>query len=156
DVLAVGVRMLGDVRVGRDHRLWHVVPPAHGVAGSTYHGAAVGARLHVRLMAGASDTTPVCGRMRRVKTLCSAALVTLALAIPRGAPAHPLAPALLDVRQRADGQLDVGWKTPLVRPRGTVLAPALPARCHAVGPQTESQDGGGMWTRWVAACGPGG
>jgi hydrogenase/urease accessory protein HupE len=94
--------------------------------------------------------------MRRVRTLCSAALVTLALAIPRGAPAHPLAPALLDVRQRADGQLDVGWKTPLFRPRGTVLAPALPARCHAVGPQTESQDGGGIWTRWVAACGPGG
>ncbi len=68
--------------------------------------------------------------------------------------AHPLAPVLLEVRELGDGRAAVAWKTPLLRPRGMVLAPALPPACRAHdGPRT-AEEGGGRVTRWTAECGP--
>ncbi len=72
------------------------------------------------------------------------------------ASAHPLAPCVLELRESDSGQVAVGWKTPLLRPRGAELNPVLPARCRAVGPQTASEEGGGIWIRWTVDCGPGG
>jgi hydrogenase/urease accessory protein HupE len=60
---------------------------------------------------------------------------------------------LLELRELGDGRVEVGWKTPLVRPRGAALSPILPARCHEVGSRTTSQDGTGVWTRWLIECG---
>jgi hydrogenase/urease accessory protein HupE len=71
------------------------------------------------------------------------------------ARSHPLAPALLEVRERGDGRIDVGWKTPLLRPRGTELSPMLPSRCRTLDTPAISEEGGGVWTRWVADCGAG-
>jgi hydrogenase/urease accessory protein HupE len=70
--------------------------------------------------------------------------------------AHPLAPSLLEVREHAGGRLDVGWKTPLLRPRGTAVAPVLPPRCRDVGSRAVAEENGGVWTRWTVDCGPGG
>jgi hydrogenase/urease accessory protein HupE len=84
------------------------------------------------------------------------ALAMILLAIPLFAHAHPLAPCVLELRETAAGRVEVGWKTPLVRPRGAALEPVLPARCHAVGPRAVAEEGGGVWTRWVVECGPGG
>ncbi|HLK09753.1 MAG TPA: HupE/UreJ family protein [Candidatus Binatia bacterium] len=70
--------------------------------------------------------------------------------------AHPLAPALLEVQEHDGGLVAVGWKMPLLRPRGTALAPVLPAGCHDVGPRAVTRDETGVWTRWTADCGPGG
>jgi hydrogenase/urease accessory protein HupE len=78
------------------------------------------------------------------------------LAVSSAARAHPLAPAVLEIRETGDGRADVGWKTPLTRPRGAALEPVLPARCRALGPPTIAEEGGGVWTRWTVACGPGG
>ena len=72
------------------------------------------------------------------------------------ASAHPLAPCVLELHESGGGQVAVGWKTPLLRPRGAELNPVLPARCLAVGQQTTSEEGGGIWTRWTVDCGPGG
>jgi len=47
------------------------------------------------------------------------ALTVLILLAAPPAQAHPLAPSLLELRERGDGRVDIGWKTPLVRPRGT-------------------------------------
>src|SRR5437773_9426467 len=80
----------------------------------------------------------------------------LVLAIPAAGYAHPLAPALLEIREAAGGRVEVGWKTPLIRPRGADLEPVLPARCRSTGPRTVSEEGGGVWTRWAVECGPGG
>jgi hydrogenase/urease accessory protein HupE len=80
----------------------------------------------------------------------------LLVAIPVAAGAHPLAPAVLEIREMAGGRLEVGWKTPLVRPRGADLEPVLPARCHRAGPRTVSAEGAGVWTRWAVDCGSGG
>jgi len=86
----------------------------------------------------------------------SGALAALLLAIAPAARAHPLAPCVLEMRETGDGRAEVGWKTPLVRPRGADLQPVLPARCHAVGPRTVAEEGGGVWTRWAVDCGTGG
>src|SRR5213593_2049295 len=84
------------------------------------------------------------------------ALAALLLAIAPAARAHPLAPCVLEMRETGGGRVEVGWKTPLMRPRGAGLEPALPARCHAVGPRTVTEEGGGVWTRWTVDCGTGG
>src|SRR5439155_25131090 len=83
---------------------------------------------------------------------------TLALLViaASAAQAHPLAPCVLEMREAGGGRVEVGWKTPLLRPRGAELEPVLPARCHAVGPRTVGEDGGGIWTRWTVDCGTGG
>jgi len=72
------------------------------------------------------------------------ALAALLLAIAPAARAHPLAPCVLEMRETGDGRAEVGWKTPLVRPRGADLQPVLPARCHAVGPRTVAEEGDGV------------
>ena len=81
-------------------------------------------------------------------------LAVLALvALSSVARAHPLAPAVLEIRETGGGRADVGWKTPLARPRGADLEPLLPARCRSVESPTVSEDGSGVWTRWRVACG---
>jgi hydrogenase/urease accessory protein HupE len=68
--------------------------------------------------------------------------------------AHPLAPVLLEVRELDDGRAAVAWKTPLLRPRGTALAPALPPACRALEEAASDEAGDGLVTRWTAHCGP--
>src|SRR5437867_10511066 len=82
------------------------------------------------------------------------ALAMLLLAMPVRARAHPLAPCVLEMRESGGGRVEVGWKTPLARPRGAALEPVLPERCHAVGPRAVADEGGGIWNRWAVECGP--
>ena len=63
---------------------------------------------------------------------------------------------MLEVHESAGGRLEVGWKTPLVRPRDAMLEPVLPSHCRPVGPRRITEEGGGVWTRWTLDCGPGG
>jgi len=86
----------------------------------------------------------------------SGALAALLLAIAPPVRAHPLAPCVLELREAGGGRVEVGWKTPLLRPRGAELTPVLPARCRAVGARTVAEEGGGTWTRWAVDCGKGG
>ena len=86
----------------------------------------------------------------------SAALAVLLVAAVPAARAHPLAPCVLEIRETPGGRADVGWKSPLIRPRGAELRPVLPDRCHPVGERAVTEEGGGVWTRWTVDCGPGG
>ena len=85
-----------------------------------------------------------------------ALLASLVFGLAPPVLAHPLAPCVLELRETAGGQVDVGWKTPLVRPRGAELEPVLPTRCRTVSTPTVTQEGGGVWTRWTIDCGRGG
>ena len=91
-----------------------------------------------------------------MRRLVPGALAGALLALASNVHAHPLAPSLLELHEGGDGHVGVGWKTPLVRARGTALTPVLPARCPEIGPRTTSQDGTGVWTRWVIDCGAAG
>jgi len=78
-------------------------------------------------------------------------LAIAALAVP--VAAHPLAPSLLDVREHADGRLDVTWKTPLLQPSGADLRPELPAHCREASEPVAERDATSISVRWTVDCG---
>jgi hydrogenase/urease accessory protein HupE len=85
-----------------------------------------------------------------------AALVALALGVvagaaPAPAPAHPLDPALLDVRETAPGRLEVVWKVP--RAARDALTPVLPGRCREASPRRASAGTRSVLWRWSVDCG---
>lgn len=81
--------------------------------------------------------------------LCLAGLASLA-------GAHPLAPALLELRQTAQGPVQVLWKTaPFGVPDSPTL-PRLPASCVTSDAPSETMEGGAIVSRWTVDCGPAG
>ena len=83
------------------------------------------------------------------------AVAALLLASVPAVHAHPFAPSVLEITDTGTGRLAVGWKVALLTPRGPGLSPLLPARCHPVSGRTTSEEGAGLWTRWMVDCGPG-
>lgn len=67
------------------------------------------------------------------------------------AVAHPLDPALLQVRETAPGLLDVAWKTSRIVAGS--LDPELPERCHQRGSRTAHGDERSVTWRWRVECG---
>jgi hydrogenase/urease accessory protein HupE len=84
------------------------------------------------------------------------ALLVATAAIARDAAAHPLAPALLQIEERADGIADVAWKTSLLRVRGSRVEPELPAGCTALAPPVAEETADSVTLRWRVDCGAGG
>jgi hydrogenase/urease accessory protein HupE len=78
------------------------------------------------------------------------------LGLASAAAAHPLAPSLFQVQERAGGRIDVTWKTPRLQPRGGALEPVLPERCAPLAAPRLDDDGGAVRLRWTAACGEAG
>jgi hydrogenase/urease accessory protein HupE len=71
------------------------------------------------------------------------------------AAAHPLAPALLELREAADGQVDVRFKTslyPKSRQAAELLLPVLPDACAAASDPRASIEGSGKVVRWQIRC----
>jgi hydrogenase/urease accessory protein HupE len=83
-----------------------------------------------------------------------AAVVLVLFAVTRVA-AHPLAPALLELRQRAGGRVDVEWKVPAARPSRATPTPVFPPRCRDASAREAMLDGTAVRTRWSIACEPG-
>jgi hydrogenase/urease accessory protein HupE len=80
-------------------------------------------------------------------------LATAGLLLLAGAAlAHPLAPSLLEVIERAPGDVLVRWKTPAKRVPGSRLAPVLPPECDAVGDPVVRGDPAGVVTEWTLSC----
>ena len=52
--------------------------------------------------------------------------------------AHPLAPALLELRETAPLRFEVLWRTSVVQVRGAEVTPELPANCVDLGPESRS------------------
>ena len=84
---------------------------------------------------------------------CALALWVTALAcgylslLPAAAGAHPLAPALLELRELEPGRVEVSLKTSRLRPAGTQLEVLLPDGCVPDGPITLPKSG---WVAWKA------
>jgi hypothetical protein len=76
----------------------------------------------------------------------------VALAVFAGpAAAHNLAPAYLELRELADGDVAVRWKQSTVTPRGVRVEPELP--CPAAAPAELSAPAGAVVAEWRIACG---
>ena len=72
-----------------------------------------------------------------------------------GALAHPLAPALLELREQGGGRVEVKFKTPAKRLPGTKLVPLLPEFClttSASALPTFEREGTGIVERYTVAC----
>ncbi len=75
---------------------------------------------------------------------------------PRKAEAHPLAPALLELREEASGRVAVTWKRSALRVPGSDLQPILPEACPADGPPRVEEQGTAMIASWSIDCGAAG
>ena len=88
--------------------------------------------------------------MRRGRILLAAALAVVAL--PLAAPAHRLAPALLELVERGEGRVDVRFKVPEEQPVGSELRPQLPDGCSAQAAPEATREGTGVVLRWSEQC----
>lgn len=90
---------------------------------------------------------------KALRLACVAIVVALAgvgASIPL-ARAHPLDPALLQLRETAPGVLDVTWK--ISRSAAGALEPELPERCRQGGSRTAHGDDRSVAWRWSVECG---
>ncbi|HEY0915138.1 MAG TPA: HupE/UreJ family protein [Solimonas sp.] len=70
------------------------------------------------------------------------------------AQAHPLAPALLQLREAGDGRVELLWRASILQAVG--VEPQLPADCARLeDPRIERDDRGAYTARWAVQC-PGG
>lgn len=76
----------------------------------------------------------------------------LVFAVP--VQAHPLAPALLELRELDAGRHAVLWRTSVARARGTDVQPQLPAHCRTLSaPAVSTEDNQSLVLRWQVDCG---
>lgn len=68
--------------------------------------------------------------------------------------AHPLSPALLDVEELTGGQVEVRWKTPVLKVSGTNVEPVLPEHCKTTGRPIATEQGDSVLVRWTMDCSP--
>ncbi len=82
-------------------------------------------------------------------------VLALVWSVPRAVvQAHPLAPALLDIRESGKGRAEISWKTSLLRVPGTNVQPLLPPSCRAPTPPTQIEGASSVTTRWTVSCKP--
>lgn len=87
-----------------------------------------------------------------IRALCALLLLAGAQAVL----AHPLAPALLELRETAVDRYTLSWRTSVVRVRGAELTPQWPASCTArSSAEVSVVDGDALMQRWTLDC-PGG
>ncbi|RKT43189.1 HupE/UreJ family protein [Thiocapsa rosea] len=70
--------------------------------------------------------------------------------------AHPLDPALLEIRESPTGTLDVLWRLPVAQTAGVPLRAILPAGCTPMSAPVASRAGSRVTLRWRAQCADGG
>lgn len=88
-------------------------------------------------------------------------LVLLRIAVPMAllvlstqtASAHPLAPALLELRETGSGRVEVMWKRSALRVPGSDLQPILPEDCPPLETPRVEERGTAMLAFWAIDCG---
>ncbi|HLE24429.1 MAG TPA: HupE/UreJ family protein [Thermodesulfobacteriota bacterium] len=91
-------------------------------------------------------------KLRLTILLLSSAVVWVAMPFQEATQAHPLAPSLLEIVERAPGRVEVRWKTPATDVPGAELRPLLPPQCarsREIGVQVV---GTGLIKRWEVEC----
>ncbi len=94
-------------------------------------------------------------RNRRARALAVLLLLVAALA-PASSEAHPLAPALLQIRELDGGQAEISWKTSVLQVRGSRVAPELPSECTPTGTSKVAEEGDSVIETFTVDCGAGG
>lgn len=92
--------------------------------------------------------SPIRGLVLSAALLCAGAASTVA--------AHPLDPALLEIRESPTGTLDVLWRFPASQTAGAPLQAILPEGCTQLSAPVASRAGARIDLSWQAQCGDGG
>jgi hydrogenase/urease accessory protein HupE len=91
--------------------------------------------------------------MHRDRAALSLAVASLILVLAASAAAaHPLAPALLDLRDLGDGRVAVTWKVSRFGAPGTAVTPVLPERCRDESEPAVAVDADSVTRTWTLAC----
>jgi hydrogenase/urease accessory protein HupE len=88
-------------------------------------------------------------------TKCLRAVILAALAWSWSALAHPLEPALLQIRESAEGTFDVLWRPPPSQPGDAVVSPVLPDGCAEVSDPRPAPGGAPGTVGWRIRCSAG-
>ncbi|MAI79064.1 MAG: hypothetical protein CL917_08990 [Deltaproteobacteria bacterium] len=83
----------------------------------------------------------------------SLALIWASLFASDFAKAHPLAPALLEIKALEEGRAEVTWKTSRLRPRGVDIQPILPVECPTVSDGEIEEATQSVTLHWTIDCG---
>lgn len=91
---------------------------------------------------------------RPSRRLALTALLACASLLPVAPPAgaHPLAPALLQIRELPDDQAEISWKTSVLQVRGSRVVPDLPADCSPLGASKVAEEGDSVTETFTATC----
>jgi len=84
------------------------------------------------------------------------ALLLVVTLTPGPGEGHPLAPALLQIRERADGKAEISWKTSILQVRGSRVEPQLPDTCDRVGSAKVAEEGDAVTETFTVDCGSAG
>jgi hydrogenase/urease accessory protein HupE len=72
---------------------------------------------------------------------------------PAAAPAHPLAPALLELRETAPQRYEVLWRTSVAQAQGRPVTPVLPVACAVLAAmRSRIDDNEALEARWTVRC----
>lgn len=66
--------------------------------------------------------------------------------------AHPLAPALLELKERVDGQVEILWKRSSLKVPGSNIQPIVPEICPSIAQPTYEEQGVAVLVRWTIDC----
>jgi hydrogenase/urease accessory protein HupE len=91
-----------------------------------------------------------------VRAVIVSVCAVLTLGMGGIAAAHPLAPSLLDLRERERGLFDITWKTSLLQPTGANVRPEIPAHCKSITAPKPEREASGISFRWTVDCGASG
>jgi hypothetical protein len=81
-------------------------------------------------------------------------VLALALAVHAGdARGHALDPVLFELKERADGTIDVLWKAPNARVPGVDLVAVLPDECRKIGETKHHDEEDARISEWTVDCG---
>ncbi len=73
--------------------------------------------------------------------------------VSASASAHPLAPALLDLKENASGAVEVLWKRSALSVRGSDIQPVLPEDCPSLSLPRFERRAAAVFVRWTIDCG---
>lgn len=79
-------------------------------------------------------------------------LVSLLMLASQAATAHPLAPAMLELREQVPDQYEVLWRTSTTRAGRNDVLPQLPRECARIGEAREGLEQDAWVSRWTVQC----
>lgn len=92
--------------------------------------------------------------MASSRSICRAVAALGFIVSATAANAHSLSPSLLVMRESAGGDVEVTWKTPLMRLPGVDLRPLLPADCPVSVPAVLTEQSDSLTAKWRLKCTP--